>query len=468
MISLQRIRQRITEDPRLARIVHGSASGLLGKLFALAVSAVTLPLTVRYLGKLEYGIWVTISNSVVMLAVLDLGVANTLTTFIAQAHAEDDKAKAQSYFATAVWVSFGIALLLAPLSYLGWHLINWGSLLHLSDPVLISQAKFCVAAAVGFLLLSLPMNLANRVLSGYQEVHIANYFAMANSVLGLLAVIVTIAMKGTIVHLTLAYSIGMLIGSLALNIWLMVWKRPWIRPWPTKVRPAIVRAMFGQGSLFFVLQLTSLVVYNSDNLVITHYLSAAEVTPYSIAYKLTSYATLAQSMMVLSLWPAFTEAYHKRQLDWVQNTYHSINRKTLGAVAALAVFLGIIGRPLIHFWAGPSAVPGVALLWLMVFYAILVAATTNQALLLTATGRLRLEATVAVLAAITNLGLSIYLVKIIGPEGVILSTILSFLVLMLLPQQWEVKRVLTGRFMQPARELDAVPGDASIASEVLP
>ncbi len=445
-----RLQVRLLRDPRLARVLHGGASGLLGRLLTLLVSALTLPLTLRYLGKLEYGIWVTVSTSVVMLSVLDLGIANTLTTAIAEAYAEDDRDTAQRYYATAFWASVGIVLLLAPVVFGLWRITDWGALFHLSEPLERARAARCVAVGIGFFLVSLPLTLVNRVLGGYQQVHLANYFNMGNSVLGLIAILATVWLKGSIVFLMAAYSAAMLLGTLSLNVWVVLRDRPWMRPHPRKVSRGMVRRLFGQGSLFFVLQLTGLVVFNSDNLVITHYLGAAAVTPYSVGWRLTQYASLLQSLLIPSLWPAFSEAYHKRQLDWIGATYRSIRQKTLTAVGVAALLIGLVGRPVIRVWAGPAAVPSRELLWLMAFFALLIATTTNQSVLLTATGRLRLEAGVAVLAAAANLALSIQLVQHMGPEGVILSTILSFLIFMIVPQAWEVKRILRGRYLDQA------------------
>lgn len=455
----RRLRLRLQQDPRLVRMLHGGASNFLGRGVALLVSAVTLPLTVRYLGKLEYGVWITISTTVVMLSVLDLGIANTLTNFISSAYASDDKDAAQGYFATAFWLTCGVAVVLGLMCTGVFHLLNWGSLLGLTDPTLVAQARTCVVISIGFFLVSLPLNLANRVLSGYQQVHIGNYFAMINSLLGLVAIVTTVLLRGSIVQLMLSYCLAMLTGSVLLNLWLSIWHKPWIRAYPGRFEREKARTLFGQGFLFFLLQLTGIVVFNSDNLVITHYLGAAEVTPYSIAWRLTSYASLLQSMLIPSFWPAFTEAYHKRDMPWVRNTYRNMTQKTLMAVTAAALFLGVFGHWIIRVWAGKAVVPPTLLLWTLAGWAILVATTTNQALLLTATGRLKLEATVAVLAAVANLGLSIYLVQRIGAEGVILSTILSFAIFMIVPQQLEVRRVLRGDFLPaavPEQEAHAV------------
>ena len=434
-------------DSRLSRVLVGSVSALFGRGLAVVVNAVLLPVILRYLGKLEFGIWITISTSVLMLSVLDLGIANTLTNFIAEAHADEDQEKAVRYYATAFWITSAVTILLFPISYFGWRVIDWASLFHLTDSLQIQHARICVAVAVGFFLASLPLTLANKVLAGYQQVHLANAFAMINSLLSLVAILTTVAFHGTIVYLMASYCGAMLVGTLCLNVWLCFWQRPWLAPRLRSMHFGAARSLFSQGLLFFIIQCTGLVVFSTDNLVITHYLGPAQVTPYSFAWRLTSYATMVQAIMLPSLWPAFSEAYHKRELDWIASTYRSVTRKSLSAVGLAAIVIGFSGRIVIRLWAGPNAVPGQRLLWLMAAFNLIMAATTNQAFLLNATRRLRVEAVVAVLAAGVNLGLSIFLVQRIGTEGVIESTILSFLIFMIVPQELEVRRVLAGRYL---------------------
>jgi hypothetical protein len=67
MFWYQRFRQRMLDDPRFARVLHGGFCARMGRGLTMLVNVATLPLTLRYLGQLEYGIWVTISTSVVML-----------------------------------------------------------------------------------------------------------------------------------------------------------------------------------------------------------------------------------------------------------------------------------------------------------------------------------------------------------------------------------------------------------------
>ena len=441
---LRRIYSRFTQDPRLQRILHGSFTGLIGRGVGLLGSVIALPLTVHYLGAQEYGIWVTVSGSVAMLTVLDLGLASTLTNRIAEAGAQDDEALAQRYYATAFWLTAAISLCLGSLVLFALHRIDWMKVFHLTSPQLASSAADCVAIACLATLAGLPLNLVSRVLGGYQQAHVANYFSMATNILSLGAIVAGILLHLSLVHLMLCYCATLTLGLFLLNVWFSVWSRPGLKPVPWRVRPRFVKNLFREGSLFFIIQLCNIVVFNSDNLVITHYLGPEEVTPYSIAWRLFTYATLLQGVIVPSVWPALTDAYHRGDAAWLRSTYRSLTRKTIVFVGALALLLGVGGRQIIRFWIGPAAVPAWSLMWLMAAWAVLVAVTSNQATLLTATGKLRVETTTAVLAAIVNLFLSIYLVQHLGSRGVILATILSFLIIMVGPQELAVRNLLSG------------------------
>jgi O-antigen/teichoic acid export membrane protein len=133
-------------------------------------------------------------------------------------------------------------------------------------------------------------------------------------------------------------------------------------------------------------------------------------------------------------------------------------RATLLTGISAALVLGFAGRWIIHLWAGNPAVPTVGLLWGMCFWAVLFSMTVNQAALLAATQRLQLQAVCSTLTAILNLVLSIALVQRIGVIGVLSGTIISYLLFVVLPQSWEVRRILRGRYIKARLEqIETVP-----------
>ncbi|HVG26990.1 MAG TPA: oligosaccharide flippase family protein [Acidobacteriaceae bacterium] len=446
---LQRIRTAIERDPRLSRLVRGGVSALASRAVALLVSAVSLPLTVRYLGAEQYGIWVTVSTTVVLMAMLDLGVANSLTNMISRAYAADDREAARRFYASAFWISSGVSAVLGMTCWALWRRVPWGSLFHVHDAHTAMQAELCVAIAVAFILLSLPLNLINRVLGGYQQTQVSNYGTLLNSVLGLVAILGVVATRGSLVELMVVYSGMMLLGTLGLNVWVMFWDKRWLRPSPRAMSREAMRELLGSGLGFFVLQMSALIVFNSDNLVIAHYLSAVDVTPYSVTWRLAGYASVLQSAIMPSLWPAYAEAYARGDYDWVRKMFWRTARFSMGAAATAVLVLMLFGRAIIRVYVGSEGVPSEVLLVAICGWTLLSAGMDLEAYLLAAVDRVKLQGILSGVAAALNIGLSIYLVKRIGSLGVVLGTILSYVLVLVGPQTAIVWRVL---YRPPARE----------------
>jgi len=454
---------KLKDDPRLARVLKGGLSGAVGKATAVLVNAVSLPITIRYLGPEQYGFWVTISTTIMMLAVLDLGIANTLTNSISRAYAERSEEMAKRYYATAFWATSTIAVLLGLLSIVIWPHIDWQKFFGLGDPAVAQQAGKCAAIAFGYALLTLPLGLANKVMGGYQRVPVANMFAMLNSVLGLVAIVLVVRMHGTVVDLMAAFCVAMLTGTILLNLWMGLCHESRIRPTPRRVHLGTAREIMSHGMLFFILQLAGLAVFNTDNLIIARFLGAEQVTPYAVTMRLVGYAAMLQSLLVPSLWPAFSEAYVSHDLAWVRMAYHRIMRATVLTVIPAALFLGFAGRWIISVWAGKAAVPSSALLWGMCFWTVLLAITVNQGALLAATQHLQLQTIYSSVAAIVNLILSIVLVQHIGTAGVLLGTILSYVLFIIFPATWQIRQILQGRYLK----VNSIPGEREVRAEVI-
>jgi O-antigen/teichoic acid export membrane protein len=106
------------------------------------------------------------------------------------------------------------------------------------------------------------------------------------------------------------------------------------------------------------------------------------------------------------------------------------------------LLFALAGRWIIRIWSSHAAVPTEELLLLMCVWVLISTFMTNTATVLVAKGETRLQAWCSLASAALNLALSIYWVQRIGAPGVILATIVSFLIVLVGPQTWKVHRVL--------------------------
>lgn len=429
---------------RYRQVVHAVSSGLMSKGVNLAVTLVLVPVVLRSLGAERYGLWVTITGSVSMFVLLDIGIANTLTNLISEAYAAGNCALAAEYVSSALWTVCGVTATFGLALFTVGRLVDWPSLFHVSLPALRQETPAAVAIAAGVLLCSLPAGLAARIFAGFQELHLANLFAALGSVGSLLCVLFALHHHASLPGLVGAYAAPILFSNIAAFLWLVTLHKPWLMPAPSLLRRVHVRRILRSGSQFFIIQLAGLVVMNSDNLVLSHYLSPAAVTPYNTVWRLVGYVLALQGLPVGAMWPAIAEAHARHDLTWIQRAYQRMRLVTLAIVGLATATLLLFGKAIIKLWAGPSAVPDTQLLTLMCVWMCLCAATVCQANLMGAVGRVGRQAVSSGIAAVVNLALSIWWVRTMGQSGVILATVVSYAVFVVAVQMYEVKGILRG------------------------
>ncbi len=430
--------KRIRERRIVAAVSSGAASRALSALLTL----VSLPLAVRYLGPERFGVWSTIASTVVFLNLLDLGIASTLTNHIARASAVRDRECAARYTASALAVTVLVACAAGLLLTTAWPHIDWMALFNVSSSVPRREVSETVAVAATLMLLGLPASLGSKILAGYQQVHLGNAVVAVGTVANLAGLVSGIALRVSMPVLFVMSVGSVTLCNLAALVAILFWFKPWLRPQFSRLQWPQARELLGSGSGFLLIQIAGAVVFSSDNVVVSHYLGAAQVTPYNITWRFVGLAGVLQSLIFPALWPAYAEANARGDYDWMRRAFRFTMQATLALNLAAGVIFVAAGRPLIRWFAGEAATPSTALLAAMALWAIISACMTVESCLLAAVNRTREQGLLSILAAFVNLVLSIALVQRIGAVGVIGGTILSYLLVLVLPQSLIVRGVL--------------------------
>jgi O-antigen/teichoic acid export membrane protein len=242
--------------------------------------------------------------------------------------------------------------------------------------------------------------------------------------------------------LVAGYAGATVIANTSCLLWVCTVSKPWLKPWPTRIDWRITTRLLHTGGQFFILQMAGLLVFNTDNLIIAHYLNPIAVTQYSVTWRVAGFISTLQALILPSLWPAYAESWVRGDIAWIRKTYHRMRWATLVAVTLACAILLPAGRAIVRIWAGAGAVPSAGLLDLMCVWMVVLAITMNQACLMGATYRLRTQTISGCLAAVVNLALSIWWVRRLGSEGVILATLVSYVLFILFVQVREVRSIL--------------------------
>jgi len=414
----------------------------MARVLAIGVSVVSVPLTIGYLGGERYGAWVTIVSVITFLSITDFGLASSLTNALGKAQAEDAHAVGQRLVSSALFMLSLIAVavliagnVLAP---------RIAALLfpNLQSPLARVEIAPAIMIALSIFALNLPLIVSSRVLAAYQESALTNFWNMAGSVGNLAALLLVIWFRGGLPWLVFGcFGFG-LAANLACAAWLFGFRKPWLRPNLAGIDSGFVRTLFSDGWKFFVIGIGWMVNWQTDNMVIAHFLGAAQVTPYAVTFSLFAIATGLQTLAYPNLWPAYTEAYAQRDYEWIRKTLRSNFKFSFFTTAAIIALLTIFGGEIIRLWAGVAAVPPFSVIVWMALWRLMLSTLLVGSCLLNATGHLKGMTVYGTVTAVLNLMLSILLAKIYCITGVIAATVIAFAVANYLPTFLEVRSVL--------------------------
>lgn len=414
-------------------MLRGVSSSLVTKLLTVAISLVSVPLTIGYLGVERYGAWVTIGAVLTWMNLTDFGLGTGLANAVtADAH-RDRPDLVRMHISNFILLVGGIGIVMAAVAGLVWTAVDWGGFLGVHGASAVTELNRALAIAFALFLVRMPLSMASKVYIAYQEGHLGNRWTALGSVLGLCGLIAVTQLRGGLPMLVFAiYGIGVIVDAIS-ALWLFLHHRPDVRPHWREIRPAAFAQIASVGGQFFVLTVMALVTFQSDTIVIAHYLGAGKVPSYSIPYQLFNYAVLPQAMAFPYLWSAFTEAITRGDLPWVRRAFTLYVFGSVALTALVALVMLAISRPFIGWWTHGNVEPTLPLLSLMAGWAVINAFSGAISCLLAAASHLRNQLVYSALATAANLGLSIFLVQRIGVAGVIAATVGSYLVLICVP-----------------------------------
>ena len=435
---------------RQRRAMLASSAAAVAKAVRVLTTLASVPLAIGYLGAERYGLWLTISSVSAFLTFADLGLGNGLLNAVSEAEGRDDHDAAARAVSSAFFMLLGVALVFAVVGTVAYPLVSWDRAFNVTSPLAVAEAGPAVAVFVACFVVSMPLGIVERVQLGLQQGFANSLWEGLGSVIGLAGVVVAIHLRMSLPWLVFAMAGGPVI-ALALNAWVLFWRqRRFLRPSLGRYSREAAGRMLRLGALFLVLQVVSAVAFFSDNLVAAHVLGAASVTQYAVPRRMFDAVAMVVAMYVTPLWPAYGEAISRGDVPWVRRTLaRSIARISLFALGC-GVVLVVIGRPILHLWAGPLVTPPLSLLAGFAVWTVLASAGSAVAAFLNGAGRLRFQVVTAIAMGVAAITLKIVLARSVGLSGIIWGTVAAYTACTAIPMARYIPRLVASLGHVPA------------------
>jgi O-antigen/teichoic acid export membrane protein len=411
--------------PRDIRIIRQTILGLGLRFLAVGGSFLSLPVMLERLGAAQLGVWLVLLSVFQWFTFFDLGVAAGARNEMARAFASKNALHIRQAITTGLFYTVAISTLLA----IGCVAIAW-----LTPLIPFLERVSFKGHTTGYALwivglgscAALSLNFVQMVYAAEQRTSAVSYFSAASNIFFLgLVYWWPLTMFDDLTQVSSLYLVSMVAANITLilrylrgrfNIGLEL----------KDIQPEMRERILGFGIHIFIIQIAVMVVFTTARIMVSSFLTPADVVIYDVAFKLFSVITMIHSLLMSTFWSSFTEAYAVGDWKWICSRVKILQLLTIPILLACLI-LALISPWIVEHWMTQAQVATTSLYLSFAFLTVLSAWSNVFAYFLNGIGDTRLQLRTSLLALAFHFPSCYVFVKVLGMGlvGINLGTMVS-------------------------------------------
>lgn len=396
----------------------------LCKPLGMIISFIYTPLLLDYLGEESYGIWSTILSVVNWITYFDVGIGqglrNSLTRYIVRRDEKNAKESVSTGYVIITMISLATFLLGSVFIVIVDLGFIFNTDIDIKSTFMVSFLCIC---------LNFVLSLSKILLFATQQAEKVSFMTVLIQFINLIGIaMLSLFSNGSL------FGVACVIGlsGVLVNIYYsknIVNSYPYLMPSFWSFNRAKLKEICGTGLKFFVIQLAALILYSTDNLIITRLIGPEGVTPYNTSYTAFGIVNGVFAAMISPLWSKYTAAVESKDYKWIKKTIIKLD-KLLPLIAAILLCGVFVFEPISQIWLRKKLNYDSGLVTCMALYYFIIMWGSIYATAMNGMGRVNMQLILGVVAAIINIPLSFFLGGScgLGNTGVCLATVLCMLV----------------------------------------
>jgi O-antigen/teichoic acid export membrane protein len=426
-MSLQAILNRIIQGDERTVLIK---KNILGTFFIkgtnVVISLLYIPITLSYLNQTRYGVWMTLISIVAWMGLFDVGLGSGLRNKLGEAFAIKDFERARKYVSTVYAMIFLIVICVLILFYIANYWINWSIVLNTPESYR-GELKNLAIIVVTLFGSKFILNIISTVFIADQLPAFGSTFELSGNILGLLSIwILTLTGKTSLILFGLASMLSPIFVYIVASIYFYKNKYSYLKPEFRSIDLSYAKNLIGLGIQFFAIQIATLIIFQSSNILIAQLFSPSEVTLYNVSYKYFSLPMMLWNIIMAPLWSAFTNAMTLKDIDWMRKMILKLNRYIIPTVFVI-ILMAVFAQPIISFWTSGRILIKPIMSWIFALYAFISIWNNIYVCFLNGISKIKIPIITSILASLLHIPLAIFFVRKlgIGSEGVVLSMAIS-------------------------------------------
>ena len=391
---------------RLRGIALTAITAMLAKIIAVLTPLITVKINLRYMGEEVYGLWSAVVSLFTMFTYADLGLGSGLQTELSRKY--KDVNESRKLISSSYILLTGISVLLLVVFLIIYPFLNWAEIVNAESADTIAIAGAVVLAIVIPRIVNVPFSLINRVELAYQEGFKYNLWQIAGNIINLIAIIGLSYTNLGPLALIWASSLVTVIISILNTVVFFLFQKKEVKIKFKFFDKKYVKDLLKVGIMFFILSIFTTLSLSIDNFIVAKAQGLAEVTSYSIMYKIVSMISVVSAMLSTPMWTANGDALARGDVQWVKKATNKITLVSFALSFLASVGVLVLISPALKILTDGVVKPDYMLLVGMCLYQIIVSITNPYFMILNSTKKIVFQIINYIIFSVISLPLKYY------------------------------------------------------------
>ena len=407
----------------LKRLLINTGSNVAQLVISMAVTFLMAPFYLDMMGHHDYGLREMVLALIGYMGMMDLGMRPTVSRFASMHNAHGDRAQLIRVYATSLVFMILIGILLAVFFWL-WAWWLPGILREDEGSETRKYALFLMIIGIQ-VMFAFPRFVAESFLEGLQRYYLKNVINISGTIAIAIVSYLYMTPENALLLFT-GLSAAIALAKLILFCLMLTPAQVGaIYPDLRQFRWPQLREMLQFGLKSFIQGAAQKVETMSDRLVIGALLGPAMVPIYTIPFTLVGYVNSITMTLSHAFMPLFSDPNARGQAHRIKRVYLLSSKVLVGLVLPMGAGVCLVGGSFIAVWMKGQFDPETvnAIILLLALYIVVPKLNPFASRFLTAINEHGIFARVAPVAALANLGLSVWAVTEIGVVGAALGSV---------------------------------------------
>lgn len=389
---------------------------------SILINFLMVPLMLKYLDSKEYGLWLLILSIINWIYTFDIGIGNSLRNKIAEYRVKENDIKIKEVIITSYVYLIILSLIFFIVICIILKFININLFLNV---MFIGREKLykLIIINIGFVCINFVLSLCNNIFIGSQKTYLSalNNFFNQILILGSLYILIFLKKK-SIFYLSIIYGSSISFSHIILTSYYFIKNRRYI-PTIRNFCLSKINELLNIGGKIFLIQIAGLIIFSTDNFIISYFLGTEKVAEYNIVNKYCTIPMIILNLISTPLWSQATKKYYEKDYEWFMEIVKKLKKFFILVCFILLVQI-VVGKYFINIWTNGRIEPQITLILITALSVALTCYSNMYSTILFGINEVNFMTYLALFQAFLNIVLSYIFIKYLnfGINGVILAT----------------------------------------------